>query len=65
MMELEQVPAASASATGVPVERARLPVLGATEDEIAEHAKVLQEIQAESKGKCLWLKLDGETPGAG
>jgi len=36
----------------------------ATEAVIAEHAKVLQDIQAESKGKCVWLELDGENPGA-
>jgi DNA polymerase III subunit epsilon len=61
MMELEQAPQA-AWAGGVAVERVRLPVLAATEDEIAEHAKVLQDIQAQSKGKCVWLKLDGEVP---
>jgi hypothetical protein len=37
-------------------------VLAATEEEIAEHAKLLQDIQAQSKGKCVWLKLDGEVP---
>jgi DNA polymerase-3 subunit epsilon len=62
-MELQQVPAA-ALVGEVPVERARLPVLAATDDEIAEHAKVLQGIQAESKGKCLWLKLAGEARGS-
>jgi DNA polymerase-3 subunit epsilon len=59
MMELEQAPQA-ALAGAVPVERVRLPVLAATEEEIAEHAKLLQDIQAQSKGKCVWLKLDGE-----
>jgi len=61
-IELEQAPAAAAAPGGVPVERARLVVLVATEEEIAEHAGVLQGIQAESKGKCVWLKL--EAPGA-
>jgi DNA polymerase III epsilon subunit len=45
MMELEQAPAATASAGGVPVERVSLPVLAANEEETAEHAKVLQDIQ--------------------
>jgi DNA polymerase III subunit epsilon len=30
-------------------------VLRASEDELAEHARVLAAIQKESKGKCLWL----------
>jgi DNA polymerase-3 subunit epsilon len=61
MMELEQAPQAAWTG-GVAVERVRLPVLAATEEEIAEHAKVLQDIQAQSKGKCVWLKLNGEVP---
>jgi hypothetical protein len=40
-------------------------VLAATEDETAEHAKVLQDIEAESKGKCVWIELDGENSGVG
>lgn len=63
VMELEDAPAVE-SAGGVPVERARLAVLAATEEELAEHAGVLQDIQKQSKGKCVWLELDGETPGA-
>jgi len=65
VMELEQAPAGSYSDAGVPVERVKLPVLAATEEETAEHDKVLQDIQAESKGKCVWLKLEGGTPGPG
>ena len=64
MMELEQAPAAVALIGGVAVERVRLQVLAASEEETAEHAKVLQDIQAESKGKCVWLGLEGETAGA-
>ena len=63
VMELEDAPAVE-SAGGVPVERARLAVLAATEEELAEHAGVLQDIQKQSKGKCVWLELAGETPGA-
>ncbi|HEX5803698.1 MAG TPA: DNA polymerase III subunit epsilon [Azospira sp.] len=36
-------------------ERKPAPVLRASEDELAEHARVLAAIQKESKGKCLWL----------
>jgi hypothetical protein len=36
-------------------------VLAASAEELAEHAKVLQDIHAQSKGKCVWLALDGET----
>ena len=63
VMELEEAPAAE-TVGGVPVERARLAVLAATEEELAEHAGVLQDIQKQSKGKCVWLELAGETPGA-
>ena len=64
VMELEQAPAAVESAAGVVTERAKLTLLAATEEELAEHGEVLQGIQAQSNGKCLWLTLDGETPGA-
>ncbi len=60
-MELEQAPAASAVAgAGAPLERGRLTVLRASKEEIAEHEKLLAGIDKESKGKCVWLKLDGE-----
>lgn len=61
VMDLEQASAPEAAADGVPMERAQLPVLAPTEEEEALHAKVLQGIEAESKGRCLWLKLEGET----
>ncbi len=64
VMELEEAPAAAASIGGVAVERARLMVLAAGAEELAEHAGVLRDIQKESKGKCLWLKLEGEASGA-
>ncbi len=38
--------------------RAPLLVLRASEEELAEHARVLAEIAKESKGKCLWRALD-------
>jgi DNA polymerase-3 subunit epsilon len=33
-------------------------VLSASEEELAEHARVLAEIGKESKGKCLWAAQD-------
>lgn len=62
VMELEEAPAAK-SAGGVAAERPKLAVLAASEAELAEHAGVLDDIQKQSKGKCVWLKLDRETPG--
>ena len=59
------LPAISVSDGAVPVARARLLVLAATEEEAALHAKALAAIESESKGKCLWLKLDGEAADAG
>ena len=58
--ELEPV-AVVATATGAPVERAGLLVIAATEDESSRHSQVLQDIQAASKGKCLWLELEPDT----
>ncbi|MGP1676230.1 MAG: DNA polymerase III subunit epsilon [Burkholderiales bacterium] len=63
MMELYEAPAAE-TVGGVPVERVKLTVLAATEEELVEHAGVLQDIENQSKGKCVWLELEGETPGA-
>lgn len=40
-------------------QRPPLRVLAASEDELAEHARVLAEIAKESKGKCLWRDLEG------
>jgi len=34
-------------------------VLRASDEELAEHARVLDEIARESKGKCLWRNLEG------
>ena len=65
VMELDEAPAAAVSADGLPVERPRLAVLAASAEEMAEHTEVLLGIQAQSKGKCVWLKLEDETSGAG
>jgi len=66
VMELGQAPAIVLSAgEGGAGERARLVVLAATGEEAAEHARVLEDIQRESKGRCVWVKIEGECSGAG
>jgi DNA polymerase-3 subunit epsilon len=62
VMELDQAPAVAESTAGAPLDRPRLTVLAATEEELAEHAGVLRDIESQSKGKCVWLKLEGGTP---
>jgi len=59
MMALEEEPAPKA-AGGVRAERPKLTVLAASAEELAEHAGVLDDIQKQSKGKCVWIKLEGE-----
>lgn len=63
VMELEEMPAAAASAARAQQSRVSLKLLAASAEELAEHAAVLQDIESQSKGKCVWLKLDRETPG--
>lgn len=41
-----------------------LRVLRASEDELTEHGKVLQDINKESKGQCLWMAQDAPTADA-
>jgi DNA polymerase-3 subunit epsilon len=64
VMGLEEGPAVAESAAGLPVERPKLTVLAASVGELAEHAEALQDIQAQSKGRCVWLRIDGETAGS-
>ncbi len=55
MMDLEMGSAEMAALiTG---ERPPIRVLTATAEELAEHERVLAEIDKESKGKCLWRTL--------
>jgi DNA polymerase III subunit epsilon len=60
VMELEPAPAAAQAAAGTSAERPRLMVLAANADEAAAHLELLQGIQAESKGKCIWLAQEAE-----
>ncbi|MDR2239147.1 MAG: DNA polymerase III subunit epsilon [Zoogloeaceae bacterium] len=53
IMEIETAPAGGAQ-TGLPAEHPPLRVLRATADELAEHERVLAEINRESKGGCVW-----------
>ena len=56
MMELE-MPTSNAI-NGVVQERPPIMVWRASATELADHARVLQEIGKESKGKCLWTALE-------
>lgn len=49
---------AVALVAGQPRQRPPLVVQQASEQELADHARVLAEIAKESKGKCLWSALD-------
>jgi len=56
IMDLE--PAATGDdAAGLPAERPVLAVLRATPEELAEHERVLDEIAAASKGRCVWRAI--------
>jgi DNA polymerase-3 subunit epsilon len=41
-------------------ERPRLLVLLPSAEELAEHARLLADIESESKGRCLWRRLEAE-----
>jgi len=55
IMTLEEPVPGSAEAGGILVERPPLAVLRASDEELAEHARVLQEIVKATKGQCLWI----------
>ena len=54
IIELEAAPGAATPAT-LSGERPPLHVVRASEEELAEHERVLAEIAKESRGKCVWL----------
>jgi DNA polymerase-3 subunit epsilon len=56
-MELQEVPSWPAGAEGVDT-RVPILVMIASEDELAEHRRVLEEIRAMSQQGCLWMLLD-------
>ena len=63
VMELEEEAAVAESTSGAPFARPKLKVLAASKAELAEHAAILEDIQSQSKGKCVWLRLEGEDAG--
>jgi DNA polymerase-3 subunit epsilon len=63
-IELE-APRAAVSAGGTAAPRVALLVVLASNEECAAHAKVLEGIQKQTKGKCLWTQLElAELPNA-
>lgn len=62
-MELEEAPAWHAGLDGE-YARAGILVVIATDEELAEHARVLAEIRAVSQKGCLWELLDAAHPQA-
>jgi DNA polymerase-3 subunit epsilon len=59
IIDLDHAPGADEIAEW-PAERAPLIVLRATEDEIAEHERVLQDIVKQAGGRCVWLREGAE-----
>ena len=57
-MDLEPAPEVVADGEAVCAQRHEVEVLMASAQESDEHRKLLEAIQKESKGKCLWMKLD-------
>ncbi len=51
----EDLPGVGTEAGGAPIERPPLVVLRASEEELAAHDAVLQDIVKATKGVCLWL----------
>jgi DNA polymerase-3 subunit epsilon len=56
-MEVEATPAAVAAAEATRG-KLELVVIRATKDELAEHARILEDIDKASKGATLWRKLE-------
>ncbi len=51
-------PAPAAGAETMRIERPQLLVIQPSAEELAEHAQVLAEIETESKGRCVWRRLE-------
>ena len=58
-IDLETPLPAFAGQPGETVVRPRLPVLAASAEELAEHQAVLERIDRDSKGRCVWKRLEG------
>ena len=59
IMEIEPAPQA-AKATRLAAGKLELIVIAASAEELAEHARQLDEIERVSKGACVWKKLPGK-----
>ena len=57
MMEVD-LPAASAAVAEAAIGALDLVVVRATSEELAEHARVLEDIDKAAKGACLWRRLE-------
>lgn len=60
MMDLE-TPATTLQFDPTKLERGDLRILRASDEELLEHQRVLEELAKESKGECLWLKEAAST----
>ena len=60
IMDVEPAPQA-ANATRLAAGKLELIVIAASADELAEHARQLDEIDRASKGACVWKKLETQT----
>jgi acetyl esterase/lipase len=57
-IELEAAPAAAVAARAAGGERPRLIVVCASDDELAEHARVLASIAKEARAGVVWREAD-------
>jgi len=64
MIEPDAAPRVQTGKGGVPVERKPLLVRRASEAEIADHQRVLAAIDKETKGACIWLASESQSPAA-
>ena len=64
MIEPDAAPRVQTGKGGVPVERKPLLVRRASEEEIADHQRVLAAIDKETRGGCLWLAAESQSPAA-
>lgn len=62
MMLDDEPPLGSRESGGAPVERPPLRVLRVSDEELAGHERVLQEIAKANKGQCMWIAPAPEAP---
>ena len=64
MIEPDAAPRLQTGKGGAPVARKPLLVRRASEEEIADHQRVLAAIDKETKGACIWLASESQSPAA-